>query len=263
MNNTANQLLSKLRNLFSNKKAVLWTVIAIVAIIILTILINRSNGSASNETATSTATTTEDVVTTTTTTSGGVVYAPAKTTTTARTLGEQEKFEVAVSNTQSLAALIGNARIMVPTTGLEVVLTDGKASYTDTQGKAGTVALGTIFSKTKVDDGSYDVFVQLTLNNSAVSNEQRLAVFKVSTREVTLSSSAVIGLNVKLDRIVIRNYPDSNPLYVFEKTGTRYAHLPYQVIVYYFGHANAENPATTPTVPMDATFRVLNHVVSQ
>lgn len=236
----------------------IWTVVAIVVIVILGVLLFRSSSSdvVDTGTATSTASSTNPDGSPATGSSGSSGSNGAS-----GSQSQMTQLDAIAANDSTLKGMLDNSSVRVPDTAVDVVLKGGTASYMNGQVR-GTVTLGKILGKTKVEAG-YDVFVEMTLTSNIIPGQKRVALFNLTNAGTKYGSSVIIGDRVILQSLNISDDPRVSAQYKYENLNMRFANVAYVVKVNYLDRKNGEPATATPSLAKDIQFSVKNHIISK
>ncbi len=170
----------------------------------------------------------------------------------------------AIPSDATLMGMFNVSKMRVPSTGVDVALSGGQASYTDGTNK-GTVALGSILAKVTTTDG-YDVFVNLTVTKIPVagtgSTANYIALFHVKNNVANYTSAVLVGNGLPVRSVEAKANPAvtaaGTPVSPFMD-----AMKGYLVTVSYLDRKNNEPMTTAPSVTKDFTATVKEHIISK
>lgn len=169
----------------------------------------------------------------------------------------------AIPSDATLTQIMGNSKVRVPQTGVDVALSGGQASYVSGTTK-GQIALGSILSKITTDDG-YDIFVNMTVTPTSVANkaapQNYVALFHVKGDVATYTSAVIIGSGLIVKSVEAKRNPAvsvANNAYPYMDSA-----LGYLLTVSYLDRRSGEFAPTAPTVSKDFTANVKNHIVTK
>lgn len=156
-------------------------------------------------------------------------------------------------------AAVRSAFIRVPTSGVDVKLVDGSATYTEgaTRGK---IQVGPTYAKVPTTDG-YDVFVSMSLTDAEKESVLNyVTVFHLGGKTVRYASSLLIGDRIPVVNVVASPLPTSPLNRMLPYMDSQYG---YRLTINYLARKNLESVLTTPTIPMDMVVSVKNHIISR
>jgi hypothetical protein len=237
----------------NNKKSI-YTVVGIIVLVIIVLIIKAVTGGEDAQVespmvvATSTAAST---------TESAQPVAGAKTSTSKS--GTTPKAPSPALTDAEINAAIRSSFVRVPTSGVDVKLVDGSASYTEgaTEGK---IQVGPIYAKVPTTDG-YDVFVSMTLTD--LEKEAALnyvAVFHLAGKTVRYTSSILIGDRLPVVNVVASSLPTAPLNRMLPYMDSQYG---YRLTINYLGRKNLESVEVTPSVAKDMIVSVKNHIIAR
>jgi len=157
-----------------------------------------------------------------------------------------------------ISQIIASAKVRVPQTGVDVVLTGGESAFTDSSVK-GTVVAGPILSKVVTDTGT-DIFTDMTIVLAGRPGILHyVAAFHELGSSVTYTSAILIGDRLTLIGVT----PKANTEARLDQPGALYSStLGYSITVNYLDRKNGEPLTTVPTVAKTVTLNVREHNVT-
>jgi len=162
-------------------------------------------------------------------------------------------------NDATLGSVLASAAIRVPTTGVEVALTQGNADYTSGSVK-GHVTIGRVLAKVPTNDG-YDIFTDMVLTTPGSATMMHyVALFKVVGQGLNYTSAVMVG-----DRLNIQSVsPKADPsVKITEPQSYMNSQLGYILTINYLDRKNGEPVSATPTVQKSVEVHVKNHIVTK
>lgn len=239
----------------SKTKNIIWVIVAIVVVLFIISLFVKGPSYTANI---------NDQNATTTVVDNDAILGTDKAGTKTNTGGSVTSSGINLEDNKVLATVISNAFIRVPQTGVDVTLTGGKATYSDSNGRVqGTVEVGKILGWAKTDSG-YDVFTDMSLTKTGqVQVLHYVALFNVKTStSVKYTSAVLIG-----DRLpIISAVPFVDPSkQTAGSVGTTVMNSStgYIVTISYLDRKNGEPITATPTLAKSVNANVRNHIVTK
>ncbi len=239
-----------------SKKTLYWALAGIIVVILAFMALNNDDSVQNPDSAAIVTGTSTDA--TASSSSDQAASAPRKTA--------GNKVPAVPAGTPSdstLAAIMGNSKVRVPQTGIDVALRGGQASYSS-GAISGTIAIGSILTKVPTDNG-LDVFVSLSVTPTAVPGktgiENYVALFHVKGDTAAYTSAILVGTGLPIKGVEAKRdpavtTPGTVPAYMNSATG-------YLLVVSYLDRKNAEPVTIAPSLARDFTAHVKNHVLSK
>lgn len=164
-----------------------------------------------------------------------------------------------VPSDSSLMVLISGAKIRVPQTGVDVMLSGGEANFTDSAVK-GHVSIGRILAKVPTDSG-YDVFTDMTITTEGKPAViHYVALFRALGQGIVFTSAVNVGDRVALTSLTA--VPDTS---VKVKPPQSYmtSSIGYVLTLSYLDRKNGEPATAAPSLAKTLTLRVDDHIVAR
>jgi len=166
---------------------------------------------------------------------------------------------VSITDDATLTGLIGSALVRVPSTGVDVALTQGGADFIDGS-THGHVQIEKIIGKVATNDG-FDIFASMSVTKTgSVIDDQYVALFSVMPNKTTKYTSAVlVG-----DRLTVQNVQVAQDTSAQMKAPQQYmdSTVGYLVTINYLDRNAGEPLTTTPSVAKTLSARVKGHVLT-
>lgn len=152
-----------------------------------------------------------------------------------------------VGNEAKLLDTLNEAEVAVPELGITAKLEGGEADFTDGGLVTGSVRLVSVLGQKALEDGSYDVFANLSVDTGGTGTFNYVSLFHVSDEGVENTSATFVG-----DRVVVEGVTFGEDL---PEGG-------YRLSINYLGRDLGDAMASEPTVADSLELRVANHEIT-
>lgn len=235
----------------NNKKSI-YTVVGIIALVVIILIIKSVAGGDEDMVVGSPIV----PVTATSTVASSTAKTPAPKTPAKTATGNA----IAPALTDAeINTAIRSAVVRVPTSGVDVTLSSGAASYREGS-TSGNIQVGQVFAKVPTTDG-YDIFASMTLTDTEkLSSLNYVALFHLSGKTIKYKSALLIGDRLPVVSVVASPQPKYPYVEVLPYMDSTYG---YQLKVNYLSRKNLEPATATATVPSDMVAIVKNHIIAR